>query len=297
MEAKVHRAGDYTPQIFGSRAVEGDKPRLHVSFQRIEGVEGACWQRTCVEGTSLPSTLAQGYGLCFLYEGDAECFVRRQWMRTPPGAYLINPNDFIRVGRRFTYRTRADVFWFDSEAFRNLLREELGVARDVSFSVYRCDDAVLRKMLVRCFRLAAEGASLLTLQCELLSLLFTAVERFTEEAPRPSSAECSIDRAVALLEGSLEQNISLDTLASLCNVSRFKLIRQFKSEYGVPPHRFHIHVRIRRAKQMLLQQRSLVDTALACGFSDQSHLTRHFKQIVGVTPGRFVESLGLSVAA
>jgi AraC-like DNA-binding protein len=58
----------------------------------------------------------------------------------------------------------------------------------------------------------------------------------------------------------------------------------------MPPHAFQTQVRVSRAKTLLLEGWSISQVASQTGFADQSHLTRHFKRLVGVTPGRYQQS-------
>ncbi|NEQ55828.1 MAG: helix-turn-helix transcriptional regulator, partial [Leptolyngbya sp. SIO3F4] len=55
-----------------------------------------------------------------------------------------------------------------------------------------------------------------------------------------------------------------------------------------PPHAYLNHVRVHQAKRLLASGHSITDAALSTGFADQSHLHRHFKKMVGVTPGQYV---------
>jgi AraC family transcriptional regulator len=58
---------------------------------------------------------------------------------------------------------------------------------------------------------------------------------------------------------------------------------------GEPPHRYVIRLRIERAKELLREGRlSLAQVAAAVGFADQCHFNRHFKRLVGETPGQFL---------
>ncbi len=54
----------------------------------------------------------------------------------------------------------------------------------------------------------------------------------------------------------------------------------------MPPHAYQESVRIRHAQRLIRAGMSLADVAVEVGFSSQSHLTRCFKQIIGVTPGQ-----------
>src|SRR5262245_24885625 len=96
---------------------------------------------------------------------------------------------------------------------------------------------------------------------------------------------------VEFIEGHLDVGPSLEQLASVARLSTYHFARQFKAATGLPPHQFLIARRVERAKGFLQGgDLSLADVAARAGFSDQSQFTRHFKRLVGVTPGRFLTS-------
>jgi AraC family transcriptional regulator len=81
-------------------------------------------------------------------------------------------------------------------------------------------------------------------------------------------------------------------LSAIAGLSIFHFARQFKHAAGVTPHHYLVSRRVERAQKLLADtDLSLSAIAFATGFSDQSHLTRHFRQIVGMTPGQFRWSL------
>lgn len=102
----------------------------------------------------------------------------------------------------------------------------------------------------------------------------------------------SEDRAVRIarefLSSNFSQNVSLGELADECDISRYWLIKAFKSQMGISPYAYLTNMRIRHAISLLRKGAQPVEVALECGFSDQSHLTRTFKRFVGVTPGQFM---------
>lgn len=81
--------------------------------------------------------------------------------------------------------------------------------------------------------------------------------------------------------------MTLTRLASLCDISRFQLIRRFSREVGMTPHAYLLQSRVRLAKKLLAQGKRTVDVALMAGFSDQSHLTHAFQKQTGITPGQY----------
>ncbi|MEM8532391.1 MAG: AraC family transcriptional regulator [Chloroflexota bacterium] len=83
------------------------------------------------------------------------------------------------------------------------------------------------------------------------------------------------------------ENITLEQLATLVNLSPFHLLRAFRNTVGLPPHAYMLQVRVEQAKKLLQTGMSIADVAVQTGFADQSHLTRQFKRTVGVTPGQY----------
>lgn len=83
------------------------------------------------------------------------------------------------------------------------------------------------------------------------------------------------------------ENISLTELSSLANLSSFHLLRVFRDQVGVPPHEYQTHMRINEARNLLRDGHSIAEAALKVGFFDQSHFSRNFKRITGMTPGYY----------
>ena len=92
------------------------------------------------------------------------------------------------------------------------------------------------------------------------------------------------------LEENYQENVSLERLCSLTGWSPSYLVTTFRQKLGIPPHSYQMQVRVQRAKKHLLTNKPLVKVALDVGFFDQSHLTRCFKRVMGVTPGAYRNS-------
>jgi transcriptional regulator GlxA family with amidase domain len=86
-----------------------------------------------------------------------------------------------------------------------------------------------------------------------------------------------------------DENVSLDELARQARLSRFSLIRAFRRHVGMPPHAYQLRVRIHRCRSLLVAGLPLAQIASLGGFADQSHFTKTFKKVLGVTPGRYLE--------
>jgi AraC-like DNA-binding protein len=108
-------------------------------------------------------------------------------------------------------------------------------------------------------------------------------------APRPHGglSPGALRRVREYVDANLNKTIDLPTLASVAGLSIHHFARGFKQSAGIAPHHYLIRRRVEHAQDMLARtDLSLSEVAYAAGFSDQSHLARHFRQILGVTPGQ-----------
>ncbi|GHO46178.1 AraC family transcriptional regulator [Ktedonospora formicarum] len=108
--------------------------------------------------------------------------------------------------------------------------------------------------------------------------------------PPTTNERAHVQRVRAYLEGHFAENVSLEQLATLVNWSPFHLLRVFRDAIGLPPHSYLTQLRVMQAKRLLALTVSPAEVASMVGFSDQSHLTRHFKALVGVPPGEYARS-------
>lgn len=102
------------------------------------------------------------------------------------------------------------------------------------------------------------------------------------------STSRAVERAVAFIETYFAQPVSLATLAAIAGLSVSRFATLFRQEIGISPHRYVCLVRIRHAQTLLRHGMPPSVVATEVGFFDQSHLGRHFRRTVGVTPGDYV---------
>ena len=92
-------------------------------------------------------------------------------------------------------------------------------------------------------------------------------------------------QAIDYIDANLDQEIRLANIAEVVGMSQYYFCQLFKQSMGIAPYQYVIQQRVERAKQ-LLQQREITisDIALQCGFANQSHFTKHFRKLTGITP-------------
>ena len=100
----------------------------------------------------------------------------------------------------------------------------------------------------------------------------------------------ALRRVRELLEAEYARTVTISELAREAGLSTFHLIRVFRASFGLPPYKYLELVRIQQARRLIRHGFPLTHVVHATGFSDQSHLTRYFKRIVGVTPGIYARA-------
>lgn len=113
----------------------------------------------------------------------------------------------------------------------------------------------------------------------------------SQPANVPSTrSAAAIQRVLQHIDQNLGQPLALSELARLAGLSIWRFATVFRQQVGISPHRYICRLRVERAQELMRRGLSPACAASEAGFYDQSHLSRHFKTICGVTPGQFVSS-------
>ena len=152
-------------------------------------------------------------------------------------------------------------------------------------------DRVVAAAIRRAHIAFEEPSSALERETRLLHALGCLIARHAVDrvpAQQIGAEHRAVRRARDYLEAHPTENVSLGKLACEAGISPFYLCRVFHQQIGLPPHAYQALVRVRLAKALLGKGMPIPQAAIEGGFCDQAHLTRHFKRIYGVTPGRYL---------
>jgi AraC-like DNA-binding protein/quercetin dioxygenase-like cupin family protein len=127
-------------------------------------------------------------------------------------------------------------------------------------------------------------------------LLLQTLQQFLRQcAVPPTSAvllsareDQRVKRVREYLDEHAADNTSLEDLARLANLSVFHLVHVFQKTVGLAPHAYQVQARIKRAKALLAAGSPIGLVSQETGFADQAHFSRHFKRLMGATPGQFL---------
>jgi AraC-like DNA-binding protein len=155
-------------------------------------------------------------------------------------------------------------------------------------------DTLLARSFIALHRGLECPASALERQSAVLSFL----GRLTAWSPDARPRACQVARddpgvrtAVEYLHDEVTRNVSLDELAATAGATKYQLVRRFKAATGVPPHTYQVALRVNLARRLLERGERPTDVAGLAGFADQSHLNRHFRRRLGMTPAQYAQAL------
>lgn len=181
------------------------------------------------------------------------------------------------------------IFYFDAELLRaaaSLVSEKQAELPAFRNSVI--DDPALAQQLCHLHATLEVETSRLARQ-ELFLVTFAELVKQHADVklaePRRGFERQAVRKVREYLKANLSRNVALDDLAAMSGVSPYHLVRVFGQEVGLSPHAYFEQARVHQARRLLKQGMPITDVALELGFTDQSHLHRHFKKLTGVTPG------------
>lgn len=270
----------------------GSEPNLKV--WRLEGT-GEFLQ---VSNFAHPTAKAfhRSLALCFVEEGAFNVRHCGVSYSVGKGALLVAQSGDITSCEDFEGKSKHREFHCAPEALE-IIAEEIGDrprGGRLFQSPFICDESLCRPFLrfhtamdVR--PTAIESSSLLR---EFVGEMILRYGNGPATTLRLGNERRAVKRVKDYLESRYAENVILEDLARIANLSPFHLIRVFRKEVGLPPHAYQTRLRLNRAKALLATGATIGEASLAAGFCDQSHFTNHFRKVFGYPPGAHLKGLG-----
>lgn len=213
--------------------------------------------------------------------------------RTSPGSVCILPRD-THAASRWTASTQVLHVYLDSAL---VAHQASGISRGDPERVELTWQFNIRDPLIQQIGLALKadleaGCPAGPLYAETLAqaLALHLLRHYSSLAvihdlASHACAAPELGRVIAYIDDQLDQPLALADLAAVAGISPSYLIRQFKQATGLAPHQYLVQRRVQRARELLAAGTLPIGAvAAAVGFADQSHLDRHFKRLLGVSP-------------
>lgn len=235
----------------------------------------------------------EGFAVGVIEQGALRFSYKGETLTAPQGCInLVIPGEahdgFAATDEGWTYR----MFYLEPKLLEQAVYDMSGKSHTIPyFKAGVIQDSYLAGCITN-FHSILEDATIPLVEQEslLLAMLTEFISRYAEERYCVKSVGREmriVNMAREYIEDVYTRNFSIKELAAVCNLSPYHLIRVFHKCIGVPPHIYLKQVRIKRAKMLLAKGESLAFIAHEVGFADQSHFTKQFKQITGITPKKY----------
>lgn len=237
------------------------------------------------------------------YTPDYEFLIASSWQgdilqpqrraRLEPGMLVyLRPGD-VCTGQVRLAGSRASVH-IEREVLAGYLAEHGLALEDVRFRFCTAMSARLGLAMAKVLAVIAPGPTPEEIRGALAEFVHALVDEALDQGPHSSaevsSAKHAADRVKQCLEHDPSMNVDLAALARETGMSRFRALRVFKRWYGLPPHAYQLRVRVGLVQKSLRSGSRPAEAAAEYGFVDQSHLTRHFRRLLGVTPAVYARA-------
>jgi AraC family transcriptional regulator len=173
------------------------------------------------------------------------------------------------------------------QATQDLMPREIELIPQVSI-----DDPVIQQLALALKLEIQTGCMSGRLYGELLGTALAARLAANYAVTKPSLefktnglSQSQLEHVIDYMKANLAQDLSILDLAILTGMSESHFSRSFKQSVGISPYQYLMQQRVKRAQQ-LLEKRSITISSIAldCGFANQTHLTKVFRQMTGMTP-------------
>ena len=273
------------------RSIECDEAVWHVAGPNDVGLLRAHYVRQ-----SFPRHSHDCFVVCVNERGAHASWYAGNTVVIPERAITVVPPGEVHTGHLIPGRPWHYRAMYPSAELFATLASEVGLpAGSVpAFPGLCMADDELADAFIRTHRQFETDLDPLAREGNVADVLMAVLRRHASGAKRhvdrlpPGEA---VEHAMEYIKDCYAQRITLTGVAEAAGVSRYAVLRAFRRELGISPYALVTQVRIEQAKRLLRAGVGIAMVSQRVGFADQSHLARHFKRFLGVTPGAYARGV------
>lgn len=222
-----------------------------------------------------------------------------QYLRVDEEDHLVEAGHVLRLHPGEAHANRCvgtevlsyRVFYLPERVVTAFLQDDAGESR-LMFSSPKIADKVLGCVLLKAHRaLWSTAISKLeqeTVMMELVHALASGDGNESADATLPLTRD-AVTRARDFIDEHFRDDFGLEELAAACGLSIYRVAHLFRGDVGLSPIAYRNQRRIFESRAQLLQGKPIGEVALEMGYYDQSHFTRHFQRVLGVSPAKYLQ--------
>ena len=236
-----------------------------------------------------PPHIHEEYSIGLMLEGTEVTTCRGTSHTAIPGSVVLINADEVHSSR--SIKTEYRIIKVRTKALKQIALALVGRHHESPcFPELVINDRLVYRQLLDLHLKLEQNVSALEQESEFITSIGLLLTRHTKDrfVPQSTGKEPHYVKLTRdYLRSHYAENVSLAQLTSITKLSSFHLLRVFRHQVGCPPHEYQTQLRIAHARKLMRKGSSISEVALETGFFDQSHFSRNFKRIVGVTPGQY----------
>ena len=248
------------------------------------------WEKTIVSKAALALYVVPGTGIVPHYDREYHGFVlnldgaEKEYMFSNGAVMITKPWDFFYLPKGSSYKIKQI-----SKGGCYAINFDADVSDEPFVLSFRNKEYVLKtfKSAEKAWREGADFREMIAIKSVYEIILAIKNERMKKYTPdaRFKLITPAIERITSSFT---DKDISVADLAELCGISESYFRRIFTEKIGMTPKEYIINMRMNYAKQLLeSKQFSVLDVALASGYTEECHFSREFTRRVGISPGQY----------
>ena len=237
------------------------------------------------------------YYVLSLIEDGRQSFIHKgtRYTTPPGGVILINP-DAVHTGEAvdaqgFELRSIYPTISHMQRAIYELTRRNQAIP---IFTEVRVDHPSAARSILSLHQALSQETDVMECESHFIYTLAQLIKRYADipvTEQKLGSEKKAIQQARQYIDERFAQGVSLSDLAQYVALSPYYLLRAFCAQVGMPPYAYLESIRIQHTQKFIEAGKPLAAIAAEVGFSSQSHMTRSFKKIIGVTPGQYARQI------
>ena len=228
--------------------------------------------------------------------GIQEFYCKGSWFRSHPGEIiLLNPGDVHNGNPGNNDILKYTMLYLDTEDFYPLMWSATGSQhRQFRIAQNHFKDPALQSLILglsnivggrNCFAVEFDHCRYKIARHLALRMCMATLDSWKKEKDK------LLLKAKEYIHDNVTEDISIDELSQIVNISKYHFIRMFRNQFGLTPHQYILNLKVNQARISLETEAFPSEVAQHFGFFDVSHLNRHFKRVVGLTPKQYQQQL------
>lgn len=271
-----------------THAPAGRRPRNEATLKHTDLLGGFDHLRADYTKQTFPRHSHEEYLVGVIEEGVHDVWCKGEWWHASKDVVAtFSPDEAHHGGLGDANAWRQTIFYFPQD----IVREAMDCA-DSTYSFHQpfIHSPVIAERLTNLRSLLETGSDRLLLEQEVLETVGQVFGTLSDAKTKERAiGSKELDEVRDYIQDNIQGTFDISTLADLSGFTKRQFMSRFQKLFHMAPYQYVMLARVRRAREMLQKGASIADAAFEAGFSDQSHLTRNFRAIYGVTPARYLQ--------